>query len=93
MKSNAPVQKHYAQDTSDPHRAANTFLQRQQEQLHNQQFYQPPSLDCPDGTRNGAVRNGIPLATLDNQNQYTPYNHPNNLKTTQYYFLANRLVL
>ena len=85
IKSNAPVHKHYTQDSSDPHRAANTYLHRQQEQQHNQQFYQPPSLDSPDTTRNGAARNHIPLATLDNQHQYVPYQHQNNLETTQYY--------
>ena len=79
--TNASVQKHY-NPNNDPHRAANSYLQRQ-EQQHNQQFYQSGSDDM---MRNGATRNHIPLATIDDQQQkHVPYQSNNNIESTQNY--------
>ena len=85
IKSNAPVHKNYTQNNSLHYHAANNYTHRQQEQTHNQQFYQPPSLDSPDMTRHGAAQNPIPLATLDDRHQYVPYQTHNNNDNTQYY--------
>ena len=80
--TNASVQKYY----NDPHRAANSYLQRH-EQQHNQQFYQGSSDDMG---QNGTPRSHIPLAAVDStftdeQQPHVPYQSNNNIENTHNY--------
>ena len=68
---------------NEPHRAANHYIQSQ-EQQHHQQFYQ--ATPATDTSRNGATQNHIPLATMNNHQSYVPYqSNNNNLPTAPNY--------
>ena len=55
-------------------RAANSYLQLREQQTHHQQFYPGNS----EVNRNSAAATPIPLATMNGEQRYVPYQSSNN---------------
>ena len=76
--TNATVQQYYNQ-TTESNRAANSYLQLRDQQTHHQQMYPGNS----EMNRNSAaatpnLNNHIPLATMNGEQRYVPYQSSNN---------------
>lgn len=76
--TNATVQQYYNQ-TTESNRAANSYLQLRDQQTHHQQIYPGNS----EMNRNSAaatpnLNNHIPLATMNGEQRYVPYQSSNN---------------